>query len=287
MSGGQWIPQVVNHYVPGIQLVYSSLPMALLAGGRTGSLQAMDVCIYRFQNVVLRCPTPRLHCFLSSHWPSFRFLSFMTFLIPSIQFFFGLPRAFFSFGIHFNAPGNGCLYFFVSLRRRMIDISAPVTRALRELLYFWDVACHMIESHTMSCVIFGTLLAPTSLWFSCWSPPMLYTLPSGASSSWAILVTLSSRVDVVRASGWLLFLSTYSALFWKHCSISTSVSVTLQVIHRFSIIFNDAVPFTHQNRITLRVSIFDNVSSRHAICQLVCMAVWHASCTFSRLSDDS
>ena len=28
------------------------------------------VCIYRFQNVVLRCPTPRLHCYLSSHWPS-------------------------------------------------------------------------------------------------------------------------------------------------------------------------------------------------------------------------
>jgi len=34
------------------------------------------VCMYvrRFQNVVLRCQTPRLHCFLSSHWPSFRFL---------------------------------------------------------------------------------------------------------------------------------------------------------------------------------------------------------------------
>jgi hypothetical protein len=29
--------------------------------------------VYRFQNVFLRCPTPRLHCFLSSHWPSFRF----------------------------------------------------------------------------------------------------------------------------------------------------------------------------------------------------------------------
>ena len=53
------------------------------------------IYIYRFQNVFLRCPTPRLHCFLSSHWPSFRFLSFMTFLIPSIQFFFGLPRALF------------------------------------------------------------------------------------------------------------------------------------------------------------------------------------------------
>jgi len=60
-------------------------------------------CIYRFQNVFLRCPTPTLHCFLSSHWPSFRFLSFMIFFIPSIQFFFGLPRALFGFGIHFNA----------------------------------------------------------------------------------------------------------------------------------------------------------------------------------------
>ena len=40
---------------------------------------------------------------LSSHWPSVRFLSFMAFFIPSIQFFFGLPRALFYFGIHFNA----------------------------------------------------------------------------------------------------------------------------------------------------------------------------------------
>ena len=63
----------------------------------------MYVCIYRVQNVFLRCPTPRLHCFLSSHWPSFRFLLFMAFFIPSIQFFFGFPRAPFCFGIHFNA----------------------------------------------------------------------------------------------------------------------------------------------------------------------------------------
>ena len=62
---------------------------------------SMYVC--RFQNVVLRCPTPRLHCFLPSHWPSFRFLSFMAFLIPSIQFFFGLPRALFCFGTHYSA----------------------------------------------------------------------------------------------------------------------------------------------------------------------------------------
>ena len=64
----------------------------------------MYVCVYvfRFQNVVLRCRTLRLHCFLSSHWPSFKFLSFVAFLIPSIQFFFGLPRALFCFGNHFN-----------------------------------------------------------------------------------------------------------------------------------------------------------------------------------------
>ena len=59
--------------------------------------------VHRFQDVFLRCPTPRLHCFLSSHWPSFRFLSFMAFFIESIQVFFGLPRALFCFGIHFNA----------------------------------------------------------------------------------------------------------------------------------------------------------------------------------------
>ena len=65
----------------------------------------MYVCMYvcRFQNIVLRRPTPRLHRFLSSQWPSCRFLSFMAFLIPSIQFFFGLSRALlFCFGIHFN-----------------------------------------------------------------------------------------------------------------------------------------------------------------------------------------
>ena len=67
-------------------------------------LYLMYVCMYvcRFQNIVLRCLTPRLHCFLSSNRPSFRFLLFMAFLIPSIQFFFGLPRALFCFGIHFN-----------------------------------------------------------------------------------------------------------------------------------------------------------------------------------------
>jgi len=68
----------------------------------------MYVC--RFQNVVLRCPTPRLHCFLSSHWPSFRYHSFMAFLIPSIQFLFGLLRVLFCFGIHFNAIPSAILW---------------------------------------------------------------------------------------------------------------------------------------------------------------------------------
>jgi len=58
--------------------------------------------IYRFQNAFLRCPTPRLHCFLSSHWPSLKILSFMSFRILSIQFFFDLPCTLFCFGIHFN-----------------------------------------------------------------------------------------------------------------------------------------------------------------------------------------
>ena len=66
----------------------------------------LDIYIYIYISVSKlfpRCPTPRFHWFLSSHWPSFRFLSFMAFLIPSIQFFFGLPRALFCFGIHCNA----------------------------------------------------------------------------------------------------------------------------------------------------------------------------------------
>ena len=66
-------------------------------------IEYIYIYIYLFQNVFIRCQTPRLYCFLSSHWHSFRFLSFLAFLIPSIQFFFGLPHALFCFGIHFNA----------------------------------------------------------------------------------------------------------------------------------------------------------------------------------------
>ena len=66
----------------------------------------MSVCMYVCMSVSKRFSAlseTRLHCFLSSHWPSFKFLSFMAFLIPSIQFFFGLPRALVYFGLHFNA----------------------------------------------------------------------------------------------------------------------------------------------------------------------------------------
>jgi len=58
----------------------------------------MYVCVYvfmyvcRFRNVVPCCPTPRLHCFLSFHWPSFGFFSFTALLIPSIQFFCNLCK---------------------------------------------------------------------------------------------------------------------------------------------------------------------------------------------------
>ena len=86
-------------------LVNIFLIWVLFIGRKTGEKRPFSlllVCIHRVQNVFLRCPTPRLHCFLSSHWASFRFLSFMAFFIPSIQFFFRLPRALFCFGIHFN-----------------------------------------------------------------------------------------------------------------------------------------------------------------------------------------
>ena len=91
--------QVIPFFLDSISYVLSFLTVSFT------DLHPYRVCMYvcRFQNVVLRWPTPRLYCFLSSRWPSFRFLSFMAFLIPSIQFFFGLPRAVFCFGIHFNA----------------------------------------------------------------------------------------------------------------------------------------------------------------------------------------
>ena len=54
------------------------------------------------QNAFLRCPTHRHHCFLSSHWPLLRSISFMAFHIPSIQSFFDLPRVLFCFGIQFS-----------------------------------------------------------------------------------------------------------------------------------------------------------------------------------------
>ena len=68
----------------------------------SGRLLLINVCmyVYRFQNVFLRCPTPRLHCFLSSHWPSLGFFrSWPSLYLPSS---FSSVCALFCFGIHFN-----------------------------------------------------------------------------------------------------------------------------------------------------------------------------------------
>ena len=93
---------------------------------------SLYVC--RFQNAVLRCPTARLHCFLSSHWPSFKFLSFMAFFIHSIQFFFGLSRALFCFGIHFNAIlGNFLLPFL-----KYLHLDEGIFCRVRRLAWFND-----------------------------------------------------------------------------------------------------------------------------------------------------
>jgi hypothetical protein len=35
-----------------------------------GDQLSMYMYVYQVKNVFLCCPTPRLHCFLSSHWPS-------------------------------------------------------------------------------------------------------------------------------------------------------------------------------------------------------------------------
>ena len=112
-------------------------------------LQNWYVCIYRVQNVFLRCLTPRLHCFLSSHWPSFRFVSFMAFFIPSIQFFFGLPRALFCFDIHFNV-------ILGSLS------SAILWTWPYHVSWFWSISLIIVSSSPVCCliVIFPKLIKP-------------------------------------------------------------------------------------------------------------------------------
>lgn len=86
------------------------------------------------------------------------------------------------------------------------------------------------------------------------------------------LHTLSSRVDVFGRPGGCL--SSSSTLPYSETIASfPRVSVTLHLIHRFSVMLNDAVPFTHESGIILRFSIFDHASSRPAIFQLVCVAI--------------
>ena len=88
-----WPQNYDDHYC-NFQTLWISLASKPSKPYRCRRSRQWYIYIYRFQNVFLRCPTPRLHCFISSYWPSCRFLSFTAFLIPSIQFFFGLPPAF-------------------------------------------------------------------------------------------------------------------------------------------------------------------------------------------------
>jgi len=94
-----WLQCSVS-FVQGLEKTHGASFLNRARNSRCTVITDLDASVSK---LFLRCPTPRLHWFLSSHWPLFRFLSFMAFLIPSIQFFFGLPRALFCFGIHFNA----------------------------------------------------------------------------------------------------------------------------------------------------------------------------------------
>ena len=111
------------------------------------------MCVYRFQNAFLRCPTPRFHCFLSSHWPSFRFLSFMAFLIASIHFFFGLPRAVFCFSIHFNAILGNLPYSILWTWPYYVS-------------WFWSISFIIVSSSPICCLIVTFLILSFFVIFS-------------------------------------------------------------------------------------------------------------------------
>jgi len=105
-----------------------TLPPPRDPSGGVVYLRIMYVCW--FQNVILRCLTPRLHCFLSSQWLSFRFLLIMAFLVPSIQFFFGLPCA-----LLFRHPLQ--CYFGLSSFCHSLDMAVPCTLVLFNFFYNW------------------------------------------------------------------------------------------------------------------------------------------------------
>jgi hypothetical protein len=60
----------------------------------------------------------------------------MAFLVPSIQFFFGLPRALFCFGIHFNAILDNLPSANNTLLSIMQRVSTYVTSIIRHYLKY-------------------------------------------------------------------------------------------------------------------------------------------------------
>ena len=71
-------PSLLGHNTNKLDRVQELPPLDNQSNKRT-----KYIYLCRFQNVVLRCPTPRLHRFLSSHWPSFiRFFSTCVFSSP-------------------------------------------------------------------------------------------------------------------------------------------------------------------------------------------------------------
>ena len=138
-------------YKTAILVTAHLLRKALMAKYKTyimgNDIVRMYVCMYVCMCVgfrtFLHCQTHRLHCFLSSHLLSFRFLSFMAFLIPSIQFYFGLPRALFCFGIHFNAilgnlPSYQLTWYRHVQRMATLNMAVPCN-----LFLFWEITLHV------------------------------------------------------------------------------------------------------------------------------------------------
>jgi hypothetical protein len=102
------------------------------------------IYIYKFQNVFLRCPTPRLHCFLSSHSPSFRFLSDL--LARNISLYFRDTKPVSSFKFYFvtNTKYRKVLYVETCYAKRQ---ASGLTDNLRRTKDF----CAVLLLSTLQC----------------------------------------------------------------------------------------------------------------------------------------
>jgi hypothetical protein len=108
---------------------------------------SIHISLYRFQNAFLRCPTPRLHCFLSSHWPSLRFLSFVAFLKKNNKY---------------------QMLYYIQLYLLIMDLDTPETcRGWRNIL---RISC--VSSWFFFTRLFWTLVCYSKyfyyFWYSTW-----------------------------------------------------------------------------------------------------------------------